>query len=44
VIFEPHEKSRGEPGDFYYVSNVKGGEDSLNVGGFTVAFYLAHFR
>ena len=39
-----HNKSRGEPGEFYHMSDVKGREDSLNVGGLMAAFYLTHIR
>ena len=44
MTFDPHEESRGEPGEFYHVSDVKGRGDSLDVGGFMAAFYLAHVR
>ena len=27
MTFDPHEESRGEPGEFYHVSDVKGRED-----------------
>ena len=31
VTFDPHEESRGEPGEFYHVSDIKGRENVLKV-------------
>ena len=44
VTFDPYEELRGElePGEFYHVKGREGREDSLSVGGFTAAFYLAN--
>ena len=49
VTFDPHEEWRGEPGEFYHMSDVKGRENVLkvertllDVGRFMAALYLAH--
>ena len=49
MTFDPHENSGGEPGEFYHVSDVKGKEDLIGVGGRTklpthasTAFSCAH--